>query len=258
MTDATATENPPLIYGLMAAVMADIQAVGKTRQAPIAAGGYSYRGIDDLYNAAQPALAKHRVVCTPRVVDKIIEHVKTAKDKPAVHVILTVDHVWYAPDGSSVTSTTVGEALDTGDKAGNKAMAAAFKYAIMLTFCVPVGDANLDTEAGQDQLGAPPGRKAAPPRFTDGRGRPVAPPAPATPPAQPPKPVINMDRLKGLCQKHDLGAEQAANWLKHFGGVDGKTYARLSDLSQAQIDAICVKIEAHYASQGDSDDGQPQ
>ena len=251
MSETTATENSPQIYGLMAAVMADIQAVGKTRQAPAAAGGYSYRGIDDLYNAAQPALAKHRVICTPRIVDKTIEHTKTANGKAAVHVVITVDHIWYAPDGSSVTTTTLGEALDIGDKAGNKAMAAAYKYAIMLTFCVPVGDASLDTETENDELGAPPPpvpAKAAPPKFTDGRGRPVNPPTPpAAPPAKPAGP--NMDWLKKLCQKHDLGAECAADWLKHFGAKDGKIYTRLSELSQTQIDAICVKVETHYANQ---------
>jgi len=37
-------------------------------------------------------------------------------------------------DGSKVTARTYGEAQDSGDKATNKAMSAAYKYAALQTF----------------------------------------------------------------------------------------------------------------------------
>jgi hypothetical protein len=53
-----------------------------------------------------------------------------------------------AEDGSRHTISVVGEAMDSGDKATNKAMSAAFKYACMEVFCIPTEgtpDADQDT-----------------------------------------------------------------------------------------------------------------
>ena len=43
-----------------------------------------------------------------------------------------------AVDGSKHTAATIGEAMDSGDKSTNKAMSIAYKYAVFLTFCVPI------------------------------------------------------------------------------------------------------------------------
>lgn len=51
----------------------------------------------------------------------------------------------YAEDGSSVSSVTIGEAMDSGDKSMNKAMSTAYKYALMQIFCIPTAD-DKDTE----------------------------------------------------------------------------------------------------------------
>ena len=50
-----------------------------------------------------------------------------------------------AEDGASHCVTVYGEAMDSGDKAKNKAMSAAMKYACLQTFCVPTeGDNDAD------------------------------------------------------------------------------------------------------------------
>ena len=50
-----------------------------------------------------------------------------------------------ADDGSKHTIRTFGEAMDSGDKATNKAMSAAFKYAAFQAFCIPTeGDNDAD------------------------------------------------------------------------------------------------------------------
>jgi hypothetical protein len=50
-----------------------------------------------------------------------------------------------ADDGSSHCVTTFGEAMDSGDKATNKAMSAALKYCCLQTFMVPTeGDNDSD------------------------------------------------------------------------------------------------------------------
>jgi hypothetical protein len=53
---------------------------------------------------------------------------------------LTVEFDFYADDGSNVTAVGVGEAMDSSDKASNKAMSAAHKYVLMETFLIPTKD----------------------------------------------------------------------------------------------------------------------
>ena len=50
-------------------------------------------------------------------------------------------------DGSMHTARTFGEAMDSSDKATNKALAAAYKYLCFLIFCIPVeGQPDADGE----------------------------------------------------------------------------------------------------------------
>lgn len=62
-----------------------------------------------------------------------------------MYSILTMKFTFFAEDGSSVSSTTIGEAMDTGDKSMNKAMSTAYKYALMQIFCIPTEE-DKDTE----------------------------------------------------------------------------------------------------------------
>jgi hypothetical protein len=52
-----------------------------------------------------------------------------------------------AEDGSKHTVKTFGEAMDSGDKATNKAMSAAYKYAAFQAFAIPTeGDNDADAQ----------------------------------------------------------------------------------------------------------------
>jgi hypothetical protein len=57
-----------------------------------------------------------------------------------LHVNLKVIHRFYAGDGSFIAVTTCGEGLDNSDKATNKAMSGAMKYAFIELFSVPTQD----------------------------------------------------------------------------------------------------------------------
>jgi len=149
------------IYEALNKVMADIGTVAKNQKASMGAGGtYQFRGIDDAMAAAQPALVKHGVMVIPKALDMNVRDVTIGKyNIPGVRVVLTVQHTFYALDGSSVDCVTVGEAMDTGDKACNKAMSAAFKYAIFESLCVPTKEqAEADPDHDNPALGdaAPP------------------------------------------------------------------------------------------------------
>ena len=133
------------IFKRMSQVMAKMEAVGKNRRN--AQQNYNFRSIDDVYGAAQPALVEAGVFCTPRVLGKTITEVKSKEGSIGTHIILEVEFEWCAPDGSSVTCILPGEAIDYGDKACNKAMSAAYKYAIFQTFAVPIGEGGTDRDA---------------------------------------------------------------------------------------------------------------
>ena len=51
--------------------------------------------------------------------------------------MLKVRYTFYAEDGTSVSAVVIGEGMDSGDKASNKAMAIAMKYAFFQVFCIP-------------------------------------------------------------------------------------------------------------------------
>lgn len=103
--------------------------------------GYVYRGIDDVMNTFQPLLAKHHVFVVPEVLERERQERVTYKDGKQsgtlLYSILTMRYTFYAEDGSSVSAVVIGEGMDSGDKASNKAMSIAMKYAMFQVFCIP-------------------------------------------------------------------------------------------------------------------------
>lgn len=153
----TAKEEYPMIYRSIAGVIADVGAVGKDKENK--QQGFKFRSIDDVYNALHPALAKNKVVIVPNILSREVNELQTARGTVMHHVICTIKFTFFAEDGSSIESTLVGEALDTGDKATNKAMAIAYKYACFQVFCIPTSDmADPDAESvnGLRTAGNPP------------------------------------------------------------------------------------------------------
>jgi hypothetical protein len=152
------------IYAALAAIQGEVGVVGKTRQNP--QQGYKFRGIDDVMAHVQALQAQHGVICVPRVVEREREMVPTKSGGTMASVRLVIDHHFYAKDGSSVVCTTMGEAMDSGDKASNKAMSAALKYALVETYMIPTYEADRDTEEQSPVMaGAPSAKpKATPPK----------------------------------------------------------------------------------------------
>lgn len=146
MTDQPAGTIPdglprpaPAIYPAMIAVLRDVEAVGKERNNQ--AQNYRFRSIDDILNAIHPSLSKAGIFLAPEVQERQIERVEGREPgKGSWHVHLTVRHRFYACDGSHVDVTTIGSAMDSGDKASNKAMSAALKYALIEAFAIPLED----------------------------------------------------------------------------------------------------------------------
>lgn len=127
--------NAPRIYEAISGVMADIGAVGKNKKN--AQQGFMFRGIDDVMNALAPALIKNKVFIVPEVTHEERTERATTKGGVLFYTRLHVTYHFYTTDGSSVQAKVIGEAMDSGDKATNKAMSIAYKYAAFQVFNIP-------------------------------------------------------------------------------------------------------------------------
>ncbi len=136
----------PAIYKAIADVIADVGAVGKDKVNK--QQGFKFRSVDDVYNALHPALAKNKVFIVPEILDQKRETHQTKSGTQMILVICKIRFTFYAEDGSYIQSVIIGEGLDTGDKATNKAMAIAYKYACFQVFCIPTEEmADPDSES---------------------------------------------------------------------------------------------------------------
>jgi hypothetical protein len=137
---------PGKVYEAIAAVTAEMAKEGIAKGRRNQQQGYQFRGIDDVYNALSPVLAKHRLCILPRVTERVVQERETARGGVLFYVTVRVEFDFVsADDGSVHTVCTYGEAMDSADKATNKAMSAAYKYAAFQTFCIPTeGDNDAD------------------------------------------------------------------------------------------------------------------
>lgn len=148
------------IYEAMAQVMSAIKPIAKDKKCQTGAT-FKYRGIDDVYNALQPLLADAGIFTLPHMLERTCEERKTAKGSTVQVVTARMKYVFMTTDGSSVEAEVIGEAMDSGDKATNKAMAIAHKYALFQTFCIPTDDMpDPDAEAQELTPRHAPARKA--------------------------------------------------------------------------------------------------
>lgn len=123
------------IYQAITDIMSEGYAITKDKRN--AQQGFQYRGIDDVLNTFQPLLAKHHVFVVPEVLDQQRQERTTGKGGSLLYSLLRMRYTFYAEDGSSVSAVVVGEGMDSGDKASNKAMSVAMKYAMFQVFCIP-------------------------------------------------------------------------------------------------------------------------
>lgn len=126
------------IYQSITKIMEEVPSIGKTQRNKTQ--GFMYRGIDDVMNALQPLLAKNKVFIVPEILEQTREERTTSKGVNLIYSICKIKYKFYAEDGSSVEAITIGEGMDSGDKATNKAMAIAMKYALFQVFCIPTDE----------------------------------------------------------------------------------------------------------------------
>lgn len=124
-----------MIFGLIGQAMQMIGAIGKDSRNQ--QQGFAYRGIDAVMNALNPVMSKLGLFVCPEVLEQTREERVNAKGTTLLYSILKIKYTMYAPDGSNVSCVVIGEGMDTGDKASNKAMSVGMKYAAFQLLMIP-------------------------------------------------------------------------------------------------------------------------
>ncbi|MFT9076537.1 ERF family protein [Ethanoligenens sp.] len=130
--------EPKLIYSAISSAMSEIGVISKNDRNN--QQNFKYRGIDAVMNALQPVLIKNHIFILPEVVDQKREERTTSKGNHLIYSVLKMKYTFYADDGSNVSAIVIGEGMDSGDKASNKAMSVAFKYACFQALCIPTDE----------------------------------------------------------------------------------------------------------------------
>lgn len=127
--------STPNIYARLASINSDIKAITKDRRNTTQ--NFNFRGIDDVMNELHGIFVKNEVFIIPEVMEYSTRDRASVKGANLIFTHVRIRFTFYAPDGSSVSSQVVGEAMDTADKGMNKAMSIALKYCLLQMFLIP-------------------------------------------------------------------------------------------------------------------------
>lgn len=229
MTDET-KEKVPEVYSAISRVSAAISKVGisKDKQAKNQNGGimYNFRGIDDVFNALSPLLAKEKLVITPRVISR--ECVERTTKAGSVLFFVTVEvefDLVSGVDGSRHTVRTYGEAQDSGDKATNKSLSAAYKYMSLMVFCIPIIGREDADDVGETDLAPTPVKTSAPvgrtPKPTE---------SPEVPEEPEGEPLLSIDQVTEISDEVKAVGLDATRLLSYYSKHYARPFSSLSEL----------------------------
>lgn len=143
----------PRVYSAINSVAAELARAGIPKGRTNKDDGYPYRSIDDVYDRLAPLLSAHRLCVLPRALERdSTSQMGLGGERLQSVVVKAAFDMISAEDGSTHVIESFGEALDTGDKGTSKAMSAAYKYAMLQAFCIPVGRSSEDADADTHKL----------------------------------------------------------------------------------------------------------
>ena len=218
------------VYKAINAVQADLAKEGITKNRKNQQQGYNFRGIDDVFNALSPLLARHGLCILPRILTRHCDERQSKNGGVMSYVTVEAEFDFVcASDGSRHVVRTFGEAMDSADKATNKAMSAAYKYAAFQAFAIPTeGDNDADAHTPQ------PAPKQQPPRQA---------PQPAAP-----NPLITDSQRNHLMAIYG-GAPRAdrladANEILRKASPTWKDVQSFSELTASAADYLIKQLES--------------
>ncbi len=135
------------VYQTINAVSAALSEYGIPKAQRNQQQGFNFRGIDAVLNSLSSTLVANGLLILPRVLERDSVERTTKQGGALFYVTVKVEFdLVCVEDGSKHTLVTYGEAMDSADKATNKAMSAAYKYLALLAFCIPT-EATPETDA---------------------------------------------------------------------------------------------------------------
>lgn len=141
------------VYAAISAVAREMATSGISKDRVNQQQNFKFRGIDQVYNALAPALVNHGLLILPRITERTVTERVTQRGGVLFYVVVKAEFDFVSTeDGSIHTVTTYGEAMDSGDKATNKAMSIAYKYAAFQAFCIPTEETAIDADAEVHQV----------------------------------------------------------------------------------------------------------
>jgi len=213
------------IYAAITGVMSEIGAIAKDRKN--VQQGFLYRGIDDVMNVLQPLLIKYKIFIVPEVLEHAREDRTTKNGGNLIYSIMKIKYTFWAEDGSNVSALVIGEGMDSGDKASNKAMAIGMKYVCFQVFCIPTEEM-VDPDKETHSIAAMV-KMTTPPKAT------TSPSKEGT--ASDPNLISEAQRKRMFAMSHN-NTDLCKSITAKYG------YTSSKDIKKADYEKICSEIEA--------------
>lgn len=145
---------PGLIHGKIIDILVDAGAVAKDQENKDQ--GFKFRGIDQVVNAVNPLLKRHRVAVLPTKVQQVnVERFENANKKIVTDAVTVVEYTWIAEDGSEFKTEAQGQGRDFADKAVSKASSVAFRTLLIQSLALPTDAPDPDSESIEIDAPAP-------------------------------------------------------------------------------------------------------
>ena len=225
--DNNTQEKHPLIYQRIAAIMAEVPAIKKTKS-----NGdlpYKFRGIDEVYNTLHPLFVQYQVFTTSEILNFKREVWTNEKGKLMIEYALQVKYRFTAIDGSYLETQAMGQAMDSSDKASNKAMSMSHKTAILQIFMIPTLDSD-DPDATSPEPQSRGYQQQPPPQYQhhNGNGLPARQQQEQRPPAQ------AHQEQRPAAQAHQNGYRRDGQQQSNDRPASSKSLQYLRDLAGRQ------------------------
>lgn len=118
---------------------------------------FMYRSIDAIMTAVHASFAEQKIVITNRHVEGRTQTRKTRSGSNMYYKEKEHTFTFWYIDGSSLETTVTGTSQDMGDKADNKCLSIALKYALTTLLLVPL--ATDDPDKNSEDTMNPPAEK---------------------------------------------------------------------------------------------------
>lgn len=132
-------------------VMKTVSNLSKDKQVQ-GGGNYAYLSEEKIVTALHNACTECGLVFAPLSMEILENREDTTRNGGILHCtrILVTYQAIDKDEGDSMVIQALGEGSDSGDKALNKCMTAAYKYALRQTFMITTGEEEADQESSQE------------------------------------------------------------------------------------------------------------